>query len=272
MKKGLAGLFSAFLLIAFTAFTVRIVSIFEQLNIAEQEAKEYILSDLTNGTLNFPYSEILKKLAVNKRTEAVEEIGTYIRKYTESPEFEKEFKAARDRMVNGNRPAKKTKDQLLQEKVLSLKEDIKTSEEDMRSAAPDMKKLYELTLQQLRENLAALENPSHPKHKLFVADMMEFYEENYKEQLAMSGADMTNENTFPATSRELVKQRLQQFLNLTADIDWDAKLVASGNVKKFADPKLEAKSTEWKRCFRAGKETIMAARAYAQKWLASIKG
>jgi hypothetical protein len=35
----------------------------------------------------------------------------------------------------------------------------------------------------------------------------------------------------------------------------------------FADPAVEAKPSEWKMCFRAGKPATEAARAFAQKWL-----
>ena len=39
---------------------------------------------------------------------------------------------------------------------------------------------------------------------------------------------------------------------------------------RFADPKFESKNDFWKRCFRAGKPAVDAARAAAQSWLASL--
>jgi hypothetical protein len=49
---------------------------------------------------------------------------------------------------------------------------------------------------------------------------------------------------------------------------WNAKLVPGyGGKMKFADPQLESKSSEWKMCFRAGKEPVDAARAFAAEWL-----
>jgi hypothetical protein len=51
-----------------------------------------------------------------------------------------------------------------------------------------------------------------------------------------------------------------------------AKLVpAGGGLKKFADPRPEAKDGLWKRCFRSGEETITAARAYAMQWVKELK-
>ena len=39
----------------------------------------------------------------------------------------------------------------------------------------------------------------------------------------------------------------------------------------FADAALESKPKEWKLCFRAGKPSTDAARAFAQKWLGDLK-
>ena len=54
-------------------------------------------------------------------------------------------------------------------------------------------------------------------------------------------------------------------------MDFSASLVEQGKVQKFADPALEAKPTEWKMCFRAGKPATDAARDFARKWLAGLQ-
>jgi hypothetical protein len=76
---------------------------------------------------------------------------------------------------------------------------------------------------------------------------------------------------FPADPRALVAMRLRQFLGATGNIDFSARLVEQGKVQKFADPALEAKSTGWKMCFRAGKPATEAAREFARKWLADLQ-
>lgn len=269
MKKTVVYLLVGVMVMCTTAFTIRFISILDQLKIVEKEAKEYIFSDFAGGSLQFPYSAVAKNLAVNKRAEVVKQLGDYIRKYTESAEFAQAYEAYKAEMA-GDKPQKKSKEQLLKERIAQLKEDIKNAEEEVKSARGDMKKLYEETLKQMKDNLAALANPSHPRHKMYLADLMDEYEEEYQEAMEMSGGNDA-EYAMPATPRELVKLRLKEFLDLTADIDFDAKLVQSGKVKKFADPRLEAKSHEWKYCFRAGKETITAAREYARNWLNALK-
>ena len=51
------------------------------------------------------------------------------------------------------------------------------------------------------------------------------------------------------------------------DIDFNAKL----NGTTFVSPDYEAKSSNGKLAFRAGRETTERARAFAQRWLAELK-
>lgn len=71
-------------------------------------------------------------------------------------------------------------------------------------------------------------------------------------------------------SDELVAERLRQFLALSADVDFSARMVVRNNLTCFADPKLESRSAEWKLCYRAGPKTLAAARACAGDWLETL--
>jgi hypothetical protein len=65
-----------------------------------------------------------------------------------------------------------------------------------------------------------------------------------------------------------VRRRLQQFLDETAGIDYDAK--TSGSSHAFVDAGYEAKSPLWKMGFRAGREATEAARAFAKEWMEEL--
>jgi len=58
-------------------------------------------------------------------------------------------------------------------------------------------------------------------------------------------------------------------------VDFGAKLVPCKNSRQqhtcFADPTHEKKPQEWKRCYRAGKQPVEAARALARNWLREIE-
>lgn len=68
-----------------------------------------------------------------------------------------------------------------------------------------------------------------------------------------------------------LERRLQAFLDVTADVDFDAKTTGSGSNRRFADEKYEAKPNEWKMCFRAGPEVTKEVRSFAEQWIAELK-
>ncbi len=177
-------------------------NIFNQLGLDTEEAQSYITSNLYGASTTFPRTKIMAKLALNKREEAIKEIGNYIKAYVKSPEFAKEYQTAR----------------------LELK-----------PQKPEG--LYEN-----EENMAA-----------------------YKEDLKLWEAE------YPTAFNSLLKKRLTHFLQLSADITYNAKLEKYGSKMIFSDPALEAKDEFWKACFRAGKPTVDAARAFAKQWLLELK-
>jgi len=75
---------------------------------------------------------------------------------------------------------------------------------------------------------------------------------------------------FPPTPKTLIARRLQEFLDLSKDVDFDAKLVPAQSTMRFADPGYEEKPPTWKLCFRTGREGVAAAREAAQAWLKAL--
>jgi hypothetical protein len=73
-----------------------------------------------------------------------------------------------------------------------------------------------------------------------------------------------NEKKYPSDPAELVKKRLTDFLAVSATVDFDAE---TDGARMFVKPEYEKKSSQWKMCFRAGREVVQAAREEAQKWL-----
>ena len=73
-----------------------------------------------------------------------------------------------------------------------------------------------------------------------------------------------NEKKYPADPNELIKQRLSDFLKVSATVDFDAELT---DARAFKNKEYERKSPSWKYCYRAGRDVVTAAREEAQKWL-----
>lgn len=123
-------------------------------------------------------------------------------------------------------------------------------------------------LEQLQQQIKQLEDPKSELVKLLADGEKMTFENNtanYKEAMAKWEKD------YPANQLLLVKKRLQQFLDVTANVDYDAALKEQYGKKRFVNPSYESKSREWKQAFRAGKEATEAARSSAQEWITEIK-
>lgn len=87
----------------------------------------------------------------------------------------------------------------------------------------------------------------------------------YKEDMAKW------QTRFPEDSRQMIKNRLKQFIDIAATVDFNAQLKDAYGLKKFVNPAHERKSAEWKQMFRAGKDVTETAKKFAEKWLAELK-
>ena len=134
---------------------------------------------------------------------------------------------------------------------------------------PDMQKQMQSVLKQMEA-----EFEKNAKDERMTALIKEGYaqeivseQQAYQERLADWGKQ------YPDDSKALVAARLRQFLEVSASIAFDAKLVPDpqGRIMRFADPQYEARSREWKLCFRAGREPVQAARAFVGEWLNQIE-
>jgi hypothetical protein len=98
------------------------------------------------------------------------------------------------------------------------------------------------------------------------AEDIRYAREYYNEQLAEW------KQNYPATGREMVKRRLREFLQESANVDFNAKLVRRDGKMRFVNEQYEdEKSGEWKMCYRAGKLPVEKARAFASAWLKELK-
>lgn len=74
------------------------------------------------------------------------------------------------------------------------------------------------------------------------------------------------DDRYPADPQKLIRQRLEEFLDVSGSVDFEARL----NGRMFANPEYERKDDKWKMCYRAGREVVAAARVEAQTWLKEL--
>ena len=94
MKRFIVLVFGAVILCALYSFHNSLTTynnIFTRLGLQTEEAEGYISANIIGGSTTFPSSRIIAKLALNKRAEAIKEIGEYIKAYVKTPGFATEY-------------------------------------------------------------------------------------------------------------------------------------------------------------------------------------
>lgn len=259
------------MLLSFSYVYYRFNEVLKTLDVSEDKAHGYVLDNLTDGGFWAPVTSAAKALPAGRRAEVINKLGDYVKAYVNSPAFKKAYQEKRDEwkprgwedMVNEE----------IEKQLKDLEEDLVNAPSVIAKASAAMKPVYERELKKAEERKAALSDRTHPKHaqyrKEVEADLMEQEDkaailEDYKKDM------VEREKQYPADVNVLVRRRLQEFLQETANMPWDAKLEKRGRKMVFADPQLEEKNMGWKARFRCGKEVIEAARGYAQNWLKSL--
>lgn len=240
----------------------QISDVFQLMGISKTEANTLMKENLIYVSLSTPPVSKLKTVAAGKRAELVEELGAYMKEYFKSKEVAIAYKEYRESLLPGKQEGIDVK-----ARIEEIKRDIRNTEEDKKVAPADMKKIYDETISLLKKQLDVLQNPNHPDYAMYtgiVAITPEQQEEINRQIKEFS-------KTYPEDVQQYLKLKLKEFLELTSDIDFNAKLVNRNGRMKFENPDYEAKDYNWKKCFRAGRETIEAARSFAQEWLKEIK-
>lgn len=261
-----ALLFSIFMMNSFT--THRIGEDFmKQLGISKTAADDKITQSIIGGSLDAYGLKNIRNVVSGNRAQIAKDLLAYTKQHVGTPAFKKEYELLRQ----NNKPVKepvKTPEEMKSEYITAIKKMISTSQEGLKTANSTMKPVYENMLAEGKKQLAEAES-SNNKH--FAA-----YEKNYPGLLKdldarheMLLADW--EKKYPSDHQKFIKVRLEQFLEETNNIDYNAELVSKNGMKYFVQNEYENKSDRWKMAFRAGKDVVEPARAFVTEWIAEIK-
>jgi hypothetical protein len=242
--------------------------IWKELGLSRQDANHGISTSFMQGHFYYYSAKNAKNIAVGNRAAVVKELGAYAKEYVNSDAFKKEYMQEREsRKPAAPKPAK-TMDEVRKEQVETMQTAIKNIEPLLKMDNPEIRKGAKEGLEQFQKQLKDLENPNSELVKMLADGERLTFENNtanYKENMAKWERD------YPANQLLLVKRRLQQFLDVTANVDYNAELKEQYGKKRFVNPSYESKGREWKQAFRAGKDATEAARAFAQEWIKEIK-
>ena len=265
--------------LAFSALTVLLASTLEpadslaalkQLGISDDEARQSVWYSFSGGYFSYPAKPSLKQVPPEDRATLVTLIGEFARLYTESEEFSGQYRQYREERKPAPPAPPTTAEEDRNAQKQEYQRSIKELGEVMSSMPPDQKKMMQETLTMIEEQLKALDDPDNP---MFGAEMDEIKRQGYESGMEDYRQRLSEWNReYPESPRQMIQLRLRQFLSESEGVDFDAKLKRRADGKMiFDNPTYEGKPPNWKLCYRAGRETVESARAFAQRWMTEIE-
>jgi hypothetical protein len=283
MKKKSLTTNLAWLRICITTFLLAVISLFlfsftvaeraaedlwKQLGLTQVQGAEKIRSSFFNNYFESYGLKTVKNIATGNRGAVAKDLLAYVKQYVNSPAFKAAYEKERNyTKPNVPVPNSKTKESIRKDKIEEVQKLMKKTEEIITKSEGEMKKTMQDILVMHKKNLADYQSPNSQMinmlwdQELFTRESdKKHYEENLKRW----------ELNYPADYKQLVKTRLQRYLELAATVDFSAELVEKYGKKKFVNQKYEGKNYEWKMIFRAGGDVYEIAKPFAEQWLKEL--
>jgi hypothetical protein len=243
-------------------------SITAQLGITEGRAREAVFDSFVSGAVSIAgKADVFTAASPQARVAIVNAALTIARAFTESAEFPKRYADHREANGPDPLPPATTADEVLAKQRANFEAQVEGMRKQFTEVTPAQRETLEQGFDTMRARFTEMEK-GDVKSELEAA----LKEQRVAQVRAHEAAMKELDAVYPADPRALVANRLRKFLDLSKDIDFTAQLVERDKKMRFANAALEGRPAEWKMLFRAGKPATDAARAFAQKWLADLKG
>lgn len=238
-----------------------------RLGLTPAAAREGVLGPLSGGT---PYDDsayrAFKALPAAARADVVRAGLAWIKAYVASVEFQEAYRRLRESKKPAAPEPRASADDQVKAMRADMEKSIAEMKKNMAAMDAETKKQMEAVIQQLRAQMAQMEG-SQQKEMMRQGTALAAEEDRKRHEEELREW----EQRFPADPRVLIRRRIQEFLAMSAGVDFAAALVPRGDQMKFASAAFEQKPPEWKLCYRAGREATEAARSFARAWLAELE-
>lgn len=212
---------------------------------------------------------------VAARAEVAKSAVAFAKAYIASPEFEKRY--ASEWARSEPQPPETVEAQLKQqaENEKSQAEQQAKSLKDLKALVaaekdPKMKKAYQ---EGIEANEQMMKMMNAPEQKKLMEQMRALDLEAKKTQYLEAKAKYETDHAQWLTRKDpktLIRKHLDAFLELSATVDFKAKLISKEGRSYFADKTLEAKSSTWKAIYRLGPDATEVLRTAAKQWKSEI--
>lgn len=265
MRRRLAGALAVLgACVAFTMVVLAADAVLQELSVREADAHRSFFDLIWDGTPSIPGGQkVFKAASPEKQAAIVRGLGSLLKAYTRSATFKTQYA----QYVEANRP-RPDRDGIksTSEQDTEMAEALQKMEADIKKMPPELQAQMRETVKQMKAQQDEMKKNTEYQsaRESAVKQAKEAEAREYQERLATYNAE------HPANHDVLIAARLKEFLALSGDVNFEAKLVKRGGLMRFEDPALESRPAEWKLCFRAGKQATDAARAFAAEWLKEL--
>ena len=242
----------------------------KEMGISKAEGEDFITESFLRGYLYTYGTNNLQNVITGNRTAITREVLGYCKKHVSTASFSIQYREFRMK-TQPVAPGIKTKEQIRTELVSNYEEQIINNQQMVNYALVmknmEMKKKAEKAMAKCRKTLEEI-NTGNSK---IMTEQMIYADMRYQSDLEKYQIKICQwEKDYPADTRQLIKRRLEYFLDLTKDIDFNASLKELNGKKIFVNPAYEQKPAEWKMGYRAGKEVVQTARTFAGQWMKEL--
>ncbi|HSQ35656.1 MAG TPA: hypothetical protein VLQ89_06670, partial [Candidatus Binatia bacterium] len=239
-----------------------------KLSLEPAGARASVLDALSSGSVyRYEAAVAFKSLPLSARADMVRAGLDWVKSYAGTAEFRSAYQALREQ----NKPQPPALRPAADEQTKKMKADMEKNIAEIRKSMAAMdaetKKAMEASIKAMRAQIEHMENDPQQKEMMRQMAEMTVVEDKKRHEEELREW----EQRYPADPRALIKKRINDFLAMSAGVDYAAKLVPRGDQLIFASETFERKPPEWKLCFRAGKEATEAARFFAKAWLAELE-
>lgn len=246
--------------------------VFKQLGCSPDVVNNTINWNFINGTFQY-FGKNLHDRPAAERIAIMNGLVSYARKYLTTSDFKAFYKRQRDMSKPKPIPPPEETAKIIRAREKErLERNLEAAEQSLQSTNPKLRNGAPMRIENIKKELAALDDPNNKiiKQKLDDLNARKAYIQSENEKNLKKW-----EARYPENTQVLLKQRLQEILDITADVDYSAELVErpyrGKTFQYFSNPEYEKKPAEWKLAFRAGKPLTDAVRAAAQQWLKELK-
>lgn len=240
-----------------------------RLGISADSARDSIWQSISNGFFYYPSSPAYKLIPPSERAALVTVIGSFVRDFTESAEFESLYAKYREDQKPEPPEPPSSSNEMKNSMKAELEKSIQETEANIATLPAELQATMQEVVATMRQQLKEIDEPDSPFND---PAMDEAQKEMHEQALVAHQQQLVEwEKEYPVDSRSLIRTRLEEFLRESQGVDFLAEVKQNEYGRTvFVNPAYEQKPANWKLCFRAGKETVEAARTFAQSWLRDL--